>query len=143
MTCRIAAALVVALAAPAFAQQDATNLGAKLIADPAVKTALDAIKAAELQTIEDQVRICEVEAPPFKETKRADVYARMFREAGLQNVRIDKEGNVTNVKVLKGLPMGLEESAVDAIKTWRFKPATLNGKPVMVYYNLTVNFKLQ
>ena len=45
--------------------------------------------------------------------------------------------------MLKGLPMGLEESAVDAIKTWRFKPATLNGKPVMVYYNLTVNFKLQ
>ncbi len=56
---------------------------------------------------------------------------------------IDKQGNVTNVKVLKGLPMGLEEAAVDAIKQWRFRPATLNGKPVTVYYNLTVNFKLQ
>ena len=50
--------------------------------------------AAEPQTIEDQVRICEVEAPPFKESPRADVLARMFREAGLQNVRIDKEGHV-------------------------------------------------
>jgi protein TonB len=39
--------------------------------------------------------------------------------------------------------MGLEEAAVDAIKQWRFKPATLNGRPVTVYYNLTVNFKLQ
>ena len=38
--------------------------------------------------------MCEVEAPPFKEAKRAEVYAQMFREAGLQNVRIDKEGNV-------------------------------------------------
>jgi acetylornithine deacetylase/succinyl-diaminopimelate desuccinylase-like protein len=82
-------------AAPrAFAQQDAANLGTKLVGDAAVAAALDGIKAAEPQTIEDQIRICEVEAPPFKEAKRAEVYARMFREAGLQNVRIDKEGNV-------------------------------------------------
>ena len=81
-------------AAPALAQQDAANLGARLLGDPAIKAAVDAIRAAEPQTIEDQVRICEVEAPPFKEAKRAEVYARMFRDAGLQNVRIDKEGNV-------------------------------------------------
>ena len=86
--------VVLVCAGRAVAQQDAANLGAKLIADPAIKSALDAITAAEPQTIEDQIRICEVEAPPFKETKRAEVYARMFREAGLQNVRIDKEGNV-------------------------------------------------
>ena len=82
------------LAAPAWAQQDAANIGAKLLADPAIKAAVDAIRAAEPQTIEDQVRLCEVEAPPFKETKRGELYARMFREAGLANVRIDKEGNV-------------------------------------------------
>lgn len=64
------------------------------MADAAIKGAVEAIKAAEPQTIEDQVRLCEVEAPPFQETKRADVYARMFHEAGLQNVRIDKVGNV-------------------------------------------------
>ena len=66
----------------------------KLMQDAAVKAAVEAIRAAEPQTIEDQIRLCEVEAPPFKETKRAEVYAQMFREAGLQNVRIDKEGNV-------------------------------------------------
>ena len=53
-----------------------------------------AIKASEPQTIEHQVRLCEVAAPPFKETRRAKVYAKMFRELGLQNVRIDKAGNV-------------------------------------------------
>ena len=76
------------------AQQDAANIGAKLLTNAAVKAAVDTIRAAEPQTIEDQIRICEVEAPPFKEAKRAEMYARMFREAGLQNVRIDKEGNV-------------------------------------------------
>jgi len=75
-------------------------------------------------------------------------YTEIARKARIQGVVIvqaiiDKQGNVTNVKVLKGLPMGLEEAAVDAIKQWQFKPATLNGRPVTVYYNLTVNFKLQ
>lgn len=86
--------LFVVMATPAWAQQDAAGLGTKLLADPAIKAAVEAIRAAEPQTIEDQIRLCEVEAPPFKEAKRAEVYARMFREAGLQNVRIDKEGNV-------------------------------------------------
>ncbi len=44
------------------------------------------------------------------------------------------------MRVLKALPMGLDHAAVDAVKKWRFKPATLNGRPVNVYYVLTVNF---
>ncbi len=71
--------------------------------------------------------------------------ARKTRTQGLVIVQaiIDKRGEVTNVKVLKGLSMGLTEEAVKAIKQWKFKPATLRGKPVDVYFNLTVNFKLQ
>ena len=87
-------AFALAPASAAFAQQDAANIGAKLMADAAIRAAVESIKASEPQTIEDQVRLCEVEAPPFKETRRAEVYAKMFRELGLQNVRIDKEGNV-------------------------------------------------
>ncbi|HTH23808.1 MAG TPA: M20/M25/M40 family metallo-hydrolase [Vicinamibacterales bacterium] len=78
----------------AQAQQDAANIGARLMNDAAIKAAIEAIKASEAQTIEDQVRLCEIEAPPFKESKRAEVYAKMFRALGLQNVRIDKAGNV-------------------------------------------------
>src|SRR5207237_7936330 len=71
--------------------------------------------------------------------------ARKAREAGVVIVEaiIDKNGNVDKVKVLKGLPMGLSEAAEDAVKRWKFKPGTLNGEPVDVIFNLTVNFTLQ
>jgi acetylornithine deacetylase/succinyl-diaminopimelate desuccinylase-like protein len=62
--------------------------------DASVKAALAAARADEAHTIAEQVEICEVEAPPFKESKRAEVYARKFRELGLRNVRIDTVGNV-------------------------------------------------
>jgi TonB family protein len=55
---------------------------------------------------------------------------------------IDAEGKVTRLRVLKGQPMGLTESAVDAVKQWTFSPGTLDGKPVKVFYVLTVNFKV-
>jgi protein TonB len=76
------------------------------------------------------------------------VYTEAARRARIQGVVIveaiiDKQGNVTNVRVLKALPMGLDQAAVDAVKKWRFRPATLNGRPVNVYFVLTVNFQLQ
>lgn len=85
---------------------------------------------------------------PVKTFAPPPQYTEIARKARIQGVVIvqaiiDKAGNVTNVKVLKGLPMGLDQSAVEAIKKWKFDPATLNGKPVAVYYNLTVNFQLQ
>ncbi len=88
--------LVVFLGLPRVgaAQQAAQELGARLLRDAGVKAALEAAKADEARTIAEQVEIREVEAPPFKETKRGELYARKFRELGLQNVRIDKVGNV-------------------------------------------------
>jgi len=85
---------------------------------------------------------------PVKITYPSPQYTEIARKARIQGVVIveaiiDKEGNVTNVKVLKGLPMGLDQAAVDAVSRWKFEPGTLNGKPVAVVYNLTVNFQLQ
>jgi tripeptide aminopeptidase len=96
---RLAIVLLVGLVSPSVAaQQDAAQLGAKLLKDPAIKAAIDGLRESEPQTLEDQIRLCEVEAPPFKEGKRAQLYAQMFREAGLTNVRIDKEGNVLGAR---------------------------------------------
>ena len=85
---------------------------------------------------------------PVKISAVQPTYTEIARKARIQGIVIlqaiiDKEGNITNVKVLKGLPMGLTQSATDAVLRWKFKPATLNGKPVAVYFNLTVNFQLQ
>jgi len=90
--------ICLASAVPAFGQQDAANVGARLLQDASIKAAIEGLRASEPQTIEDQVRLCEVEAPPFKETKRAQLYAQMFKEIGLTNVRTDKEGNVLGEK---------------------------------------------
>jgi protein TonB len=71
--------------------------------------------------------------------------ARRARVTGTVIVEaiIDQQGNVTNVRVLKGQPMGLDKAAVDAVQRWKFKPAMLAGRPVKVYYVLTVNFQVQ
>ena len=42
---------------------------------------------------------------------------------------IAEQGNVAETRVLKGLPMGLDRAAVEAVRTWKFKPATLSGQP--------------
>ena len=61
---------------------------------PRVRQALEHARAGEAQTIEDQIAICQIEAPPFKEQRRAEDYRRRLEALGLRNVRIDAEGNV-------------------------------------------------
>jgi acetylornithine deacetylase/succinyl-diaminopimelate desuccinylase-like protein len=90
----IAALLALAGFSTLSAQQGATDIGAMLVQMPAVRAALDFAKADELRTVEDQIRICEVEAPPFQEAKRGELFAALLRETGLKNVRTDAEGNV-------------------------------------------------
>jgi TonB family protein len=55
---------------------------------------------------------------------------------------IDREGCVRKVSPLQGLPHGLTEVAVQTLPLWVFSPATFDGKPVAVYYTLTINFKV-
>jgi len=75
-------------------------------------------------------------------------YTEMARRARLSGIVvaeaiIDEHGDVTNIRILKPLPMGLDHAAIEAMARWKFRPATLGGKPVKVYYNLQVNFQVQ
>ena len=55
---------------------------------------------------------------------------------------VNNAGIPLNVHVTKGVGLGLDEKAVEAVKRYRFKPASENGKPVPVYMNIEVNFEI-
>jgi protein TonB len=85
---------------------------------------------------------------PVVVTRVEPVYNETARRARIQGMVIieaviDRQGNVTEARVLKTLPLGLDQSALNAVKQWKFRPGTLNGQPVPVYYNLTVNFRIE
>jgi len=61
---------------------------------PRVRAALDTIKSENAWTLAQQVSICQIAAPPFKETRRGAEFARRLRALGLANVRVDRVGNV-------------------------------------------------
>ena len=70
--------------------------------------------------------------------------ARKAKVAGnvLVNLWVDTNGNPSHVHVIRGVGMGLDEKAVEAVKQYRFKPAMENGKPVLVELNVEVNFQI-
>lgn len=63
-------------------------------AQPAARRALESLRTGNEWTLSQQISICEIPAPPFKERQRAEEFARRLRALGLQNVRIDEAGNV-------------------------------------------------
>jgi acetylornithine deacetylase/succinyl-diaminopimelate desuccinylase-like protein len=88
-----AIALIGVLAGAGARAQDPAGVSA-LAASPAVRELLDHVRDEEPSLIEEQVRFCEVPAPPFGETARGLVLKEAFERAGLQHVRVDRVGNV-------------------------------------------------
>ncbi len=89
-----------------------------------------------------------VSEPQMLSAPRPPGYTRIARQARIQGVVelqtiIDKQGAVTIVEVLRGLPLGLTEKTAESMKQWKFTPATLEGGPVAVYYPMTIDWRLQ
>ena len=88
-------------------------------------------------------------AKPIAIHKPQPRYTEEARQARIQGVVIlscvvTEKGEVAKLKVIKGLPLGLDESALETVATWKFKPAKdLEGRPVPVYFHITVSFWLQ
>src|SRR5512143_4015507 len=57
-------------------------------------------------------------------------------------VVIGPDGRPRDVRVQRSLGMGLDEKAIEAVKTWKFEPARKDGQPVAVQINVEVNFRL-
>lgn len=86
--------------------------------------------------------------PPETTYRVQPEYTELARKARVEGIVIieaiiDQNGNVTDARILKGLPLGLNETALQAVKQWKFKPGTLHGEPVPVIFNLTINYRLQ
>lgn len=98
-------------------------------------------------TMEIPIRVGGNVLPPKIVTRVDPQYTEAARRAKVQGVVIieaviDRNGNVTDARILKPLPFGLDQQALKAILAWKFTPGTLNGQAVPVYYNLTVNFQI-
>ncbi len=66
----------------------------KLSSEQQIEKAFRTIEELEEQSMSDLIMLTEIEAPPFKETKRAEKFKEMLTEAGADRVWIDAEGNV-------------------------------------------------
>lgn len=76
--------------------------------------------------------------PPYSEEARKAKYSGVV----VVSIIVDAQGNVRDVRVLKPLGLGLDEKAVETIRTWRFKPGLRNGSPVAVRMLVEVSFRL-
>lgn len=70
----------------------------ELKADAKVQTALQHIVDLEPESHDLLIELTEIEAPPFKEEKRAKRFAELLKEAGLENVYLDEVGNAIGVR---------------------------------------------
>lgn len=76
--------------------------------------------------------------PRFTEAARKKV----FSGSVLVGLIVDKNGIPQSVHIIRGVGMGLDESAMAAVSQYRFKPAMENGEPVAVRLNVEVNFQI-
>jgi TonB family protein len=86
--------------------------------------------------------------PPEKISGEAPTYTEMARKVWLKGgtvlieAIVDEQGDVNGARILEGLPMGLDRAALIAVEGWKFKPATLGGKPVKVVITVSVKFRM-
>jgi len=71
-------------------------------------------------------------------------FARSNRIEGivLLDVDVDEQGNVADIRVIRGHPM-LNDEAVRAVRQWKYSPTLLNGRPVPVTAAVTITFTMR
>jgi acetylornithine deacetylase/succinyl-diaminopimelate desuccinylase-like protein len=111
----IAAMLLSLAAGQALAQTASPAVDAAfqaIFASPKVIKTLDDIKADDARALEEQKRITEIPAPPYKEKVRAEYFLKRMQELGFRDASIDTEGNV--IALRKGTGGGRPKLVVSA-----------------------------
>ena len=70
--------------------------------------------------------------------------ARLARLAGttVLSVVVGEDGTARNVRVTRALGLGLDQKAIEAVSTWKFRPAMKEGTPVPVAATIEINFRM-
>jgi TonB family protein len=72
----------------------------------------------------------------------AEARAAKFQGTVTVSAIIGADGVPGDIRLVHSLGMGLDEKAIEAVKQWRFRPATKDGKPVAMMSMIEVNFRL-
>ena len=85
--------------------------------------------------------------PPKVRFSPDPAYTPEARDLGIEGtvvlvVVIGTDGHTHQIRVARSLGHGLDEQAIAAVRRWKFKPATAQGKPVAVAIDIEINFHL-
>ena len=72
-----------------------------------------------------------------------DARRRSIEGEVVLEIVVRRDGSVGDVRLINGLPSGLNDRAIAAVKQWRFSPAHRLGQPVDVIVEVAVEFKLR
>ncbi len=115
---------------------------------PMAGTSLHATLEAPMPTPnDDPIRVEGDVVEPRVVTKVNPKYPPEARSEGLQGTvivlaTIETNGTVSEIEVIESTREDFEAAAIEAVRQWKFEPATLEGKPVAVEFSLTIRFRL-
>jgi protein TonB len=84
---------------------------------------------------------------PVLLSRKDPEYSEEARKAKFQGtvelgIIVNAAGQVTSVRVLRSVGLGLDERAIEAVRQWKFRPGMVDGKPVSTRAMVEVNFRL-
>jgi TonB family protein len=119
------------------ADQASDHLGAIVSAAPATTPRIAVPQGVRISSGAAQKLIVRKVNPTYpREARKQDIQGVV-----LLHVKIDKEGNVVHIELIRGDPM-LASAALKAVQRWKYKPYLLNGTPVEVDTQVQINFTL-
>lgn len=133
-----------------FEEEEYSDMDNVITIEPSIIASRWDLKKVPTPKVTDNIFQIYEEMPSFIKTFPKPKYTKFARKAAIEGsvvlqVLISKTGKVIDISVLKTLysgPNGLDESALNAVKQWEFKPAKNNGIAVDCWIKLPIEFKL-
>lgn len=136
--------------------EDEINIDVEARADQAVQSYVPVLTDEEPEPVAEEIFTFVEEYPAFPGGDRAlkeyivnnIKYPEVARQSGITGIVyvqfvVEKDGSISDVKVVRGIGGGCDEEAVRVVKSMpKWKPGKQRGQPVRVYFTLPIEFKL-